>query len=328
MRLERGRVHPGPARPAPARARFAAAPAPAAGRDPGGGQRPARRGDPRARGVRGSPRALRGGAGPGPRLRPQSRAWSRRADEVVAFLDDDAVADAGLGRCRCPRCSRRSRGSRCAPGGSSRWGWTPPGERLFEANGGFSRGLERIRLPDDADRPLHGRPAPLIAWAMSVGSGCSYAVRRERCARAGRIRRGARSRRRHCRAAAITTCSGGLSRPGTRWSTSRPRSPGTSTGRGRARRATRSSATSARWSPSWQAPGGGRRGRRGSLAGYLGVAARSSPACACCGARSDAIRCRRRCCSACGGTAGSGLTAYPRARRLARARAAASGDAA
>ena len=52
------------------------------------------------------------------------------------------------------------------------------GARVFEANGGFSRGTSRIRLPEDAARPLHGRSAPLIAWAVSVGSGCSYAVRR------------------------------------------------------------------------------------------------------------------------------------------------------
>jgi GT2 family glycosyltransferase len=34
-------------------------------------------------------------------------------------------------------------------------------------------------LPDHAHRPLHGRSAPLIAWAISVGSGCSYAIRRD-----------------------------------------------------------------------------------------------------------------------------------------------------
>ena len=31
---------------------------------------------------------------------------------------------------------------------------------MFEANGGFSRGLTRIELPADARRPLHGQPAP------------------------------------------------------------------------------------------------------------------------------------------------------------------------
>ena len=66
-----------------------------------------------------------------------------------------------------------------APAGSSRSALETEGQRLFEANGGFSRGSARVRLPDDAARPLHGRSAPLIAWAISVGCGCSYAVRRD-----------------------------------------------------------------------------------------------------------------------------------------------------
>jgi hypothetical protein len=53
-----------------------------------------------------------------------------------------------------------------------------PAQLLFEVNGGFGRGDRRISLPDDAAEPLHGWPVPLIAWAVSVGSGCSYAVRR------------------------------------------------------------------------------------------------------------------------------------------------------
>jgi GT2 family glycosyltransferase len=55
-----------------------------------------------------------------------------------------------------------------------------PGQITFEANGGFARGRERIELPRDArQRRLHGLPAPLIAWTISIGSGCSLAVRRE-----------------------------------------------------------------------------------------------------------------------------------------------------
>ena len=43
-------------------------------------------------------------------------------------------------------------------------------------------GVERKRVaPEatDAQRPLHGWPAPRIAWAVSVGSGASFAVRRD-----------------------------------------------------------------------------------------------------------------------------------------------------
>ncbi|HJU66129.1 MAG TPA: hypothetical protein VJ596_10650, partial [Gemmatimonadaceae bacterium] len=54
------------------------------------------------------------------------------------------------------------------------------GPRLFEENGGFARGDARIHLPADARRrALHGVRAPLIAWSISVGSGCSMAVRRD-----------------------------------------------------------------------------------------------------------------------------------------------------
>lgn len=108
----------------------------------------------------------------------RNRALDAVSHEIVAFLDDDAVAapdwaetlrlvfeaDPGVAVCT----------GRIEPLGSN-----APGERLFEANGGFSRGAERIRLPDDVGRPLHGRRAPLIAWAVSVGCGCSYAVRRQ-----------------------------------------------------------------------------------------------------------------------------------------------------
>jgi GT2 family glycosyltransferase len=52
-------------------------------------------------------------------------------------------------------------------------------QRLFEANGGYGRGTERIILPEDSHRPLRGLPVPLIAWAVSVGNGCSMAVRRD-----------------------------------------------------------------------------------------------------------------------------------------------------
>jgi len=107
----------------------------------------------------------------------RNRALREATGDVVAFLDDDAVAeeswssafaavfdsDSGVGACtaRVEALSVET-----------------PGQRIFEANGGYSRGLDRVRLPGDARRPLHGRRAPLIAWAVSVGSGCSFALRR------------------------------------------------------------------------------------------------------------------------------------------------------
>lgn len=97
--------------------------------------------------------------------------------DVVAFLDDDAVADPGWADAlravfadpRVAACTGRVEALALET----------DGQRLFEDNGGFGRGDHAVTLPDDADRPLYGRPAPLIAWAVSVGSGCSLAVRRE-----------------------------------------------------------------------------------------------------------------------------------------------------
>jgi GT2 family glycosyltransferase len=95
---------------------------------------------------------------------------------IVAFLDDDAIAER--------RWSERLFAAFSNPlvdactGRVDPLSIESPGARLFEANGGFSRGRRRIELPRDAHRRLHGLPAPGIAWAISVGSGCSLAVRR------------------------------------------------------------------------------------------------------------------------------------------------------
>jgi len=102
---------------------------------------------------------------------------SARGD-IVAFLDDDAVADAGWAQALAAVFATEPEVAVCT-GRVEALGLGTEGERVFEANGEFSRGDRRIRLPADAGRHLHGKPAPLIAWAVSVGSGCSYAVRRE-----------------------------------------------------------------------------------------------------------------------------------------------------
>lgn len=108
----------------------------------------------------------------------RNRALQGATGDVVAFIDDDAVAAPGwAGALRAVFATDAS--VVVCTGRVEALGAGSEGEQVFEANGGFSRGGHRIRLPADACRPLHGRSAPLIAWAVSVGSGCSYAVRRQ-----------------------------------------------------------------------------------------------------------------------------------------------------
>jgi GT2 family glycosyltransferase len=108
----------------------------------------------------------------------RNRALRAATGDVVAFLDDDAVAHprwaAAIGRA----FARGMRVGACT-GRVEALDTSSEGARIVEANGGFDRGAERIVLPGDAGRPLRGRRAPLIAWAVSVGSGCSMAVRRD-----------------------------------------------------------------------------------------------------------------------------------------------------
>lgn len=108
----------------------------------------------------------------------RNRALAAAANGIVIFLDDDAVAGPGW-----VAASARALLEDGTVGAST--GRVEPlsleseGQKLFEANGGFSRGEFLVRLPADRGKLLHGRRAPLIAWAVSVGSGCSLAVRRD-----------------------------------------------------------------------------------------------------------------------------------------------------
>jgi GT2 family glycosyltransferase len=114
----------------------------------------------------------------------RNRALASATQSIVLFLDDDAVADEGWVEA-ASRPLLRDPAVGAVTGRVEPLALESEGQKLFEANGGFSRGAEPVRLPADAGRPLHGRRAPLIAWAVSIGSGCSLAVRREAVQRIG-----------------------------------------------------------------------------------------------------------------------------------------------
>lgn len=115
----------------------------------------------------------------------RNRALAEARHPIVAFMDDDAVArpdwlaatDAVFrGSDRIVVCS----------GKVEPLALDTEAQRLFEANGGLSRGDLRIHLPLDAEgKRLKGIKAPLIAWSVAAGVGCSMAVRREAVLRLG-----------------------------------------------------------------------------------------------------------------------------------------------
>jgi len=107
----------------------------------------------------------------------RNRALRETSMEIVAFIDDDVVAGPGMAAAIRDVFRESERIAICT-GKVEALSLETDGQRLFEANGGFARGEERIHLPADRKRSLHGMPVPLIAWSIGVGSGCCLAVRR------------------------------------------------------------------------------------------------------------------------------------------------------
>lgn len=105
----------------------------------------------------------------------RNRALAAASCPVLAFLDDDAVAEPGWAGALAHAFQDPRLGA--ATGRVEALTLETPAQALFERAGGFGRGAQPIVLPRDARRRLHGVPAPLIAWAVSIGSGCSMAVR-------------------------------------------------------------------------------------------------------------------------------------------------------
>ena len=114
----------------------------------------------------------------------RNRALRETATEVVAFIDDDAVAEPGWVAVIEKVFSENYRIAVCT-GKVMPYSLETEGQRLFEANGGFSRGDRRIRLPGGRRQILNGLTAPLIARSISIGTGCNLAVRRRTVLEAG-----------------------------------------------------------------------------------------------------------------------------------------------
>jgi glycosyltransferase involved in cell wall biosynthesis len=107
----------------------------------------------------------------------RNRALAESSREIVAFVDDDVVVEpdwvAAIGKV----FDETDRIAVCT-GKVEALSLETEGQRLFEANGGFARGDKRIRLSSNSRGQMTGFPMPLIAWSISIGSGCSMAVRR------------------------------------------------------------------------------------------------------------------------------------------------------
>jgi len=108
----------------------------------------------------------------------RNRALRELRTDVIAFLDDDAVADRRWAERFADTFARHPQVGICT-GRVEPLALDTDAQRLFEANGGFSRGQDPIHLSVHARRRLRGWPTPLIAWAVSVGNGASFALRRE-----------------------------------------------------------------------------------------------------------------------------------------------------
>lgn len=107
----------------------------------------------------------------------RNRALHESRSEIVAYIDDDAVASVGWVQGIAKVFAEHPRVAICT-GRVEALSLDTEGARLFEANGGFARGDRRIHLPPGAGGRPPGRPRPLIAWSIAVGSGVSMAVRR------------------------------------------------------------------------------------------------------------------------------------------------------
>lgn len=114
----------------------------------------------------------------------RNRALSETNCDVVAFLDDDVVVSDTWVTAIQATFQNNDRLAICT-GKVDALSQETEGQRLFEENAGFSCGSKSIRLPA---RSINGKRIfhkPLIAWSISVGAGCSFAIRRTTATKLG-----------------------------------------------------------------------------------------------------------------------------------------------
>jgi len=108
----------------------------------------------------------------------RNRALRETQREIVAYMDDDAVADPDWILRTAEVFAESPRIAICT-GRVRAYRLETEAQRLFEAQGGFDRGTQRIHMPRDAGhRLMQGLRAPLIAWSIAIGVGACLAVRR------------------------------------------------------------------------------------------------------------------------------------------------------
>jgi GT2 family glycosyltransferase len=108
----------------------------------------------------------------------RNRALSETTCDIVGFIDDDVVADKEW-LASAVDVFRLSDGVAICTGRVEALTLESDGQRLFEANRGFSHGDATICLPFAAGRQRKVFRKPMIAWSISVGVGCSFVLHRQ-----------------------------------------------------------------------------------------------------------------------------------------------------
>ena len=107
----------------------------------------------------------------------RNRALRESSADVVAYIDDDAVAGPDWIAQTAAVFAESSAIAICT-GKVDALSLDSAGARLFEANGGFARGDRRIHLPPGAGSRPPGASRPLIAWSIASAAARVSPIRR------------------------------------------------------------------------------------------------------------------------------------------------------